>query len=269
MATTLNLSNRPANRWTIILLAASILPVVVVFWFVDAYPQPAGYYQFADSRTFFGVPNFLDVASNALFLVFGLSGLRHVLIQNDLNILQPLKAAYVVLFVGITLTAFGSGWFHLAPSNDTLFWDRLPMTVAFMPLFAIILGEHVSESLARNLFWPLLFIGIGSVIYWDYSESLGEGDLRLYGLVQFLPMLLIPIILYAYRSAFDTTRFFWVAIGLYALAKILEQLDLQLFSLGELISGHSLKHIAASIVPLVLLLGFKNRGLRDHNHKNR
>ena len=244
------------------LWVASAIPVIAVFLFVEPYPQSAGYHDFADTRMILGIPNFWNVVSNAPFLVFGIAGLRLVLTGSQVSIFHSSRTAYIILFIGITLTAFGSGWFHLDPRNDTLYWDRLPMTIAFMPLFTIIIGEHVSEKLASRLLWPLLLTGIFSVLWWDYSESIGAGDLRLYGLVQFLPMLLIPAILLLYQSAFNTIRFFWIAIGLYALAKVLEQLDEVVFSVGGVISGHSLKHIAASIVPLVLIYGIRQRRYR-------
>jgi len=241
------------------LLSATIVPVIAVFIFFDAYPQPAAYYDFADTRTGFGISNFWNVTSNALFLVFGVAGLYVLLTGEALATLPEMRTAYIVLFAGISITAFGSGWFHLSPDNDTLFWDRLPMTIAFMSLFAIIIGEHISASLGSALLWPLLLIGIVSVVYWDYTESSGAGDLRLYGIVQFLPMILIPALLLSYPSAFNTINFFWVTIGLYILAKLLEHFDQQIFAIGGVISGHSLKHVAASFVPLVLILGMKHR----------
>jgi hypothetical protein len=250
------------DRRAMALLLVSIVPVIAVFLFVDPYPQPAGYHDLADGRTMFGIPNFWNVASNAMFLVFGVAGLRLVLTGGELAILPGSKVAYAILFIGITLTALGSGWFHLGPRNDTLYWDRLPMTVAFMPLFGIIIAEHVSVRLASLLLWPLVLTGIFSVLWWDHTESIGAGDLRLYGLVQFLPMLLIPAILLMYRSAFDSIRFFWVAIGLYVLAKVFEQLDDVIFSVGGFVSGHSIKHVVASLVPLVLINGIRQRHYR-------
>jgi len=237
------------------------VPIVAIFALVDAYPQPAEYHLFADTRKFFGIPNFWNVVSNALFLVFGFAGLILLRANARLAILSRLKPACYVLFFGILLTAFGSTWFHLAPNNDTLFWDRLPMTIAFMPLFTLIYGEHVSARWARRLLWPLILVGTASVIYWDYTESIGSGDLRLYGLVQFLPLLLIPFMLLTYPSAFSTTRFYWLAIALYGFAKVFEQLDGQIYALGGIISGHSLKHVTASLVPLVLIKGFRTRQL--------
>jgi len=250
----INLDGRA--KW---LIAATAVPIVATFVLVDPIPQPVSYHDFADDRTLLGIANFWNVISNVLFLVFGLIGLRQVFANDDLALIPRLKMAYGVLFAGIAITALGSGWFHLDPNNDSLFWDRLPMTIAFMPLFTIILGENVSEKLAARLLWPLLLLGCGSVFYWAYTESLGAGDLRPYALVQFLPLILIPTMLLSYRSVFDSTRFYWVAIGLYILAKIFEHFDQVIFDFGEIISGHSLKHIAASLVALILINGIKAR----------
>jgi len=254
MPSKINLDGRA--RW---LIAITAVPIVATFVLVDPIPQPASYHDFADNRTLLGIANFWNVISNALFLVFGLTGLRQVLANRDLAIVPRLEMAYGVLFAGIAITALGSGWFHLDPNNDSLFWDRMPMTIAFMALFTIILGENVSEKLAARLLWPLLLLGCGSVFYWDYTESLGAGDLRHYALVQFLPLILIPAILLGYRSIFDSTRFYWIAIGLYVLAKLFEHFDQLILGFGGIISGHSLKHIAASLVPLVLINGIKAR----------
>ena len=59
--------------------------------------------------------------------------------------------------------------------NLSLAWDRLPMTVAFMSFFAILLAERVSFRAARMLFPALLFAGIASIAYWYYSEVAGAG----------------------------------------------------------------------------------------------
>ncbi len=244
------------------LLAVSLFAIIAVFVFVDPYPQPQAYHVFADDRTLLGIANFWKVATNAVFLMPGIAGLWILGSRNHPGILPGLFPAYHFLFLGVLLTAFGSGWFHLAPDNNTLFWDRLPMTIAFMSLVAIIVGEHVSESLGKRLLWPLLTIGAASVFYWAYSESQHAGDLRLYGLVQFLPMLLIPAVLLMYRSVFDQTRFIWIVFAWYALAKVFEQLDATLYGFGEIISGHSIKHVCAAIGPIVLIYGGAKRQLR-------
>lgn len=250
------------------LLAFVVFAIIAVFAFVDPFPQPQSYHQFADARTLLGIPNFWNVVTNVLFLVPGIAGLWILGSGEHPGILPALNPAYHILFAGVLLTAFGSAWFHLAPNNDTLFWDRLPMTIAFMSLVAIIVGEHVSERLGRKLRWPLLAIGAISVFYWDYSEAQNAGDLRLYGLVQFLPMFLIPVILLSYESVFDRTRFIWILFLLYAIAKLFELLDAALYNFGGIISGHSIKHVCAALGAIVLLYGGMRRRRRDTGERH-
>jgi len=119
--------------------------------------------------------------------------------------------------------------------------------------------EHVSAQRARQLLLPLLIAGTASVLYWAVTEAGGNGDLRPYALVQFLPMILIPLILFIYRSPFDLTAFIWLAVVMYAASKPLEYCDRRVFELSGMISGHSLKHVVAAVVPLVLLYGFSKR----------
>lgn len=110
-------------------------------------------------------------------------------------------APIFVFFVGIFLTGIGSTYYHLNPSNETLFWDRLPMTISFMAFFTIVISEFISKKLGTNLFIPLLTSGIFSLLYWQITESKGVGDLRFYVLVQFLPIILISAILIIYKNS--------------------------------------------------------------------
>lgn len=241
------------------LVALVLLAVIATFAVAEPYPQPQTYFLFADQRALLGIANFWNVASNVFFLVPGIAGLWILGTGGHPGTARELSPAYHLFFAGVLLTAFGSAWFHLAPDNNSLFWDRLPMTIAFMALAAIIIGEHVSLKLGRGLLWPLLALGAVSVFYWDFSESRNAGDLRLYALVQFLPLLVIPVILFSYRSVFDRTRFIWVLFILYALAKLCELLDIAIYNIGQVISGHTIKHIVASLAPLLMLHGIMQR----------
>ena len=135
------------------------------------------------------------------------------------------------------------------------------MTIVFMSLFAAVIAEFISLRAGRILFLPLLVLGILSVMYWSWTEAMGRGDLRAYALVQFLPMVLIPVVAVCYRSPYDRTGYFYGLFGLYALAKLAEFLDHSIFSLGEVLSGHSLKHLLAAGAAMVLLRGLQKRQL--------
>src|SRR5258708_1963065 len=104
------------------------------------FPQDSRYHNFADQRHLLGIPNFWNVISNAPFLVVGVLGLWALLFGRPTGILPELKAGYVAFFLGTALVAFGSSYYHLRPDNETLFWDRLPMTIAFMSFFAVVIA---------------------------------------------------------------------------------------------------------------------------------
>jgi hypothetical protein len=241
------------------ILAATAAILVALFVFVPPIPQDPAYHEFADGRAMLGVANFWNVMSNLPFLVIGLWGIVYLLRHSHQVCLPGLELAYLVFFTGIFLTAFGSGYYHLVPANEPLVWDRLPMTIGFAGLFAIILGEFVSPAIGRAVVIPLLLLGVASVEYWAWTENQGAGDLRLYAVVQFLPMMLIPVILLTHRPATGSARYYWFMILFYVLAKLAEQLDVAIFSAGGLMSGHSIKHLFAAMAPATMLYALMQR----------
>ncbi len=233
---------------TAVLVAISLLAVLGMS-LIAPIAQDPGYHRFADTRVFAGIVNFANVLSNLPFLLVGGYGL-----MRRGRLLVPSQAlAYTVLCLGAVLVGFGSAYYHLAPSNDSLIWDRLPMTVAFMALFSLVLEERLLPDARSRTLWPLLAVGIGAALYWYWSESRGVGDLRPYALVQFLPMLLIPLLLWLFPQRYLRSARVWQALALYALAKLFEQFDGQVLqSTG--ISGHSFKHLSAAAAMLCLIL---------------
>jgi len=148
-----------------------------------------------------------------------------------------------------------SGYYHLNPNNHTLVWDRLPMTIAFMSLFSIIISEFIDQRKGKLLLYPFLVIGIGSVLFWQWSD-----DLRFYALVQFLPIILMPLIIFNYSSKFTKTSGYWWLLLAYVLAKFFEFYDSQVFNLfAGVISGHSIKHIVAALGMYILLSTYLGR----------
>ena len=186
---------------------------------IEPIAQDQQYHQFADQRSYLSIPNTLNVASNLLFLVVGLAGLFMLCLRRSLVIIEPLFPAYIVFFTALVVIAPGSAYYHWVPDNQSLVWDRLPMTLAFMSFFAIILGERISLRFARLAFLLLLIAGFSSIVYWSISESAGSGDLRSYALVQFLPMLMIPLILLIFSPKFGRDHDLWIFLACYLFAK--------------------------------------------------
>jgi len=217
-------------------------------------PQDQSYHAFADERTMLGVPNFLNVVSNVPFLVVGALGLMLLLRHDAVGPQGPVQDGaerwpLLVLFGGVLLTAFGSAYYHLAPDNDRLVWDRLPMTVGFMGLFASMIGERIDVRAGTWLLGPLTWLGLASVFNWHMGEKHHAGDLRLYAFVQYYPLVAIPLMVYLFPARYTRTGDVFIALGWYLLAKVLEThtVDHGLYALGHIVSGHTLKHLAAAL----------------------
>jgi hypothetical protein len=200
-------------------------------------PQDQTYHDFADKRGWLGAPNAMDFWSNLPFVIAGVAGAVW-LAQHP----APQFWIWMSFFIGVALVGVGSAYYHLKPCDATLVWDRLPMTIAFMSLFSGIVAERCHERLGLWLLVPLLIFGIGSIVYWRYAD-----DLRWYALVQFGPMLVIPILLLVQPSRYIRTSELWIMLAWYVGAKVLETFDKQIFNCGHIMSGHSLKHVAAAI----------------------
>ena len=245
----------------LLLLLVPVLAAVSLWW-KGPIPQPIEYHQFADQRTILGVPNFWDVASNLPFVIVGFLGLRTLLRGGAPGCLPELRPAYFCFFVGTALIGLGSAYYHLTPNNETLIWDRLPMTVVFMAFVAIVIGEHFRPGIGARLLPVLLLLGVLSVAYWALTERSGHGDLRPYIFVQFVPMVLVPVILLLYPSVFNGVGYFWAVLASYALAKVLEHGDAPIFHCGEVLGGHALKHLASALATFFVWLALVRRHRR-------
>ncbi len=251
----------PNRRLKLWLLAAITLLTVIAALLVPPIPQDPEYHSFADQQTIFNIPNFWNVISNLPFIPAGIAGLFLLSRQSVGGGLASQRMGYGVFFLGTTLLGLGSGYYHLEPTNYSLVLDRLPMTLAFMAFVAVIVGENIDATAGRRALLPLLALGLLSVGYWYYTELQGRGDLRLYALVQFLPMLLLPLTLWLFRSPFISNLWVWLAMLCYGAAKIAEAADLPVYEvLG--ISGHSIKHVLAALGVLAFYMALCRRHIR-------
>ncbi|MBM3342371.1 MAG: hypothetical protein FJY56_09725 [Betaproteobacteria bacterium] len=226
-------------------------PLIYLILFQAAIPQDPGYHILADKRTCLGIRNFGDVITNVAFLLAG--GAGWLWCYRHLN--TGARLSWLIFFAGVTLVFFGSAYYHTTPNNNTLVWDRLPMTFAFMGLFAALLSEHLGARWERPLLIPALVIGVASVFYWRYTN-----DLRLYVWVQGAPLLAIPFVLAMFRARFTHRWYLLFGLGFYALAKVAEINDWPIFeATGQFVSGHSIKHLLAACAPLMLWLMLRRR----------
>lgn len=200
--------------------------------------QPTGYHDFADQRALFGIPNFFDVISNLGFLLVGAWGLLRMQWSGRG------AAAHGLFFAAILCTGLGSAWYHLAPGDLRLVWDRLPIALACAAILASAVGQVYPRAAALL---PLLGCGAASVYWWTLT-----GDLRPYLLIQLAPLVLIPLLQWQAGAPIARRRAFGLAIGLYILAKLFELADLDTFTALGFFSGHTIKHVLATLAALII-----------------
>lgn len=233
------------EQWTrrVLVLAAVTIVSLLALPFLPPVPQDQAYHLFADQRTCLGISNFWNVVSNLPFLLIGAAGLR---------LSGPLSIR--VIFLGVFLVGFGSPYYHWAPSDGTLIWDRLPMTLGFMAILATIIVERVNERAGALLLWPLLAVGVLSLLVYSVT-----GDLRLYGWVVYFPIAAMLLIFCLFPARYTGTGMWLTAAALYAVAKAFEFFDAPVFAAGQFVSGHTLKHLFAAAACFVLLRNFQTR----------
>jgi hypothetical protein len=228
------------------LLLAVAIALAIVALLLPPIPQPLSYHNFADHRAWLGTPNFGDVVSNLPFVIVGLCGLIFLSRPRPQTFSDYRERwLYLVMFAALILTAFGSAYYHLAPGNARLVWDRIPIMIVFMALLAAVIAERIHVVAGLWLFPVLQAAGIGSVLLWRAGELHQHGDLRFYAAVQVYSILVLLLMLLVppkYTRGSD----YAVVVGFYVLAKILEETDRQVFTLGHIVSGHTLKHLAAA-----------------------
>jgi len=245
-------------RQRIFILSGLLAAGLAGLFALEPVPQDPAYHLFADARSFFSVPNFNDVVSNAGFAVVGALGIIAAAGRKRRRIfLHRIDARpYIVFFIAVVLISLGSAYYHWAPSKERLFWDRLPMSVAFMAFLSAIIADRIDAKAGITWLLPVLVIlGLLSLIYWIWTESLGRGDLRFYGFVQFFPLIVLPLLCWLFPAhRYTSDRYIAWVIAWHGLSKILEHFDGEVFHLlGQTVSGHTLKHLAAAVATFVVL----------------
>lgn len=248
-----------AGRARLALLTLALLALFAVLASLPAIPQPESYHAFADRRACLGVPNCQDVLSNAALLLAGLAG-TFWLGRRRPGVAGVEAAGYRLFFFAIALTGIGSAYYHWAPDHHTLFWDRLPMGLAFMALLAAVAAERLGARAGRLALALLPLLGMASVLAWYLSELAGAGDLRPYLAMQAGGALAIALLVALFPPRHDRGRDIPLALGIYGLALLCDKLlDQPLFDLGGVVSGHTLKHLLAAGAVLVLLRMLRRR----------
>ena len=208
--------------------------------------QSLDYHAFADRSVHLGLPHFADVTSNLGFALVAIWGWLALVPVRQNELLKPGWLGYRLFLIGLLLTALGSAYYHLAPDNARLVWDRLPIALSCAGLLAGVRGDVRQQ---REAAYPIVLgiFAILSVVWWNFTEQVGSGDLRPYLFLQALPLLLIPLWQWQYRAPRADRLAFGSAIAFYALAKWAELNDHAIAATLGGVTGHTLKHGLATV----------------------
>ncbi len=249
MATLPFLRTRESRLQLLAVLTVAFLALVL---FRQPIPQDPAYHDFADQRVLVGIPHALNVISNLPLALVGIYGLlvvgRSIRRTDSTSSETPVDSIpYALLFSALSLTALGSSYYHLAPDTPRLFWDRLPMSVAFMAYLSAAITERIDRRTGLVALIPLVASGILSVLYWRATELAGAGDLRFYILVQAYPTLFVLLMVLLLPSSYTRGRMLITVTALYLLTRLVEIGDAAIYCLGHLVSGHTLKHLLTAV----------------------
>lgn len=207
--------------------------------------QLPDYHQFADNTIQFGVPHFADVISNIGFALVALAAWIGLAGSSDPSRLGGGWPGYRLFLVSLFLTAFGSAWYHLAPDNARLVWDRLPIALACAGLLAGVWGDTRGRD-SSGLTNGLAAFAVCSVAWWHGTDLAGIGDLRPYLLLQAAPIVLVPLWQWIHDSERADRVAFGMALLLYVAAKVAELYDHEIGAAFGSLTGHTLKHALAT-----------------------
>jgi predicted membrane channel-forming protein YqfA (hemolysin III family) len=246
------------NPRALVVCAIGLVALAVTL-FLPPLRQWRDYHDLADARACGLIPNFLNVASNLPFLVVGLMGLAFLSRSSPAFRESWERGPYAVLMMTFILVFFGSSLYHWNPTDRTLFWDRIPLALVFSSILGLTVIERVSPRWGARLFAPLLAAGVASVLYWHWGNAEGRGDLRFYVLVQGSAILAVPLLMALFPPRYTGGRELLVVVALYGVAKIFETFDKEIFAMGHLVSGHTMKHLLAGLAAWQFLSMLKRR----------
>lgn len=221
--------------------------------------QPGHYHGFADRSAAFGIHHAADVFSNAGFALVAIWGWLTLRPRRASDQLRAGWPGYRLFLIALFLTAFGSGFYHFAPDNARLLWDRLPIALACAGLLVGVRGDTRPglkteiEAIVLGLF------AVASVAWWAYTDLSGADDLRPYLLLQGLPLILIPLWQAIHRAPRADRIAFAAAMLLYVLAKAAEIFDHEIANALGFVSGHTLKHLIATAATAAIVWGLSRR----------
>jgi hypothetical protein len=241
------------NSWIIRLPLLTTIVACLMLLTHGPVTQLPHYHEFADQTMWLGISHAGDVLSNLPFAIIAVWGMIRLWPLRFHPALYAGRYGYTLFLVSLLLTAIGSSYYHLAPDDARLVWDRLPIALLCAGLLAAGRSDNLPRENGKVCAFLFAVLAIISVDWWRITGEHGVGDLRPYLLLQLLPLLLIPMWQAIYRAPQQDRIAFGAAGVCYVIAKLAEINDHAINATLGFISGHSLKHLLAALAAGIIV----------------
>ena len=219
--------------------------------------QPQSFHDFAAQRALGWLPHAGDVLSNLGFLMAALAGAGLMFSTREQRLPKVVQVMAALFFFGLFSSFVGSSFYHWAPHDLSLAWDRLGMSAAFAGMLGLAVQQRVNDDASAYLAGGSMLVACLAAV----AISAQTGNVLPWALLQgggVLAMLALACLPHPRSTRSNGLAInLWAVVGFYALAKLLELGDGQVFGCThQLISGHSSKHLVAALAALPVLSAF-------------
>jgi predicted membrane channel-forming protein YqfA (hemolysin III family) len=191
-----------------------------------------------------------NVVTSLPFIALGLGGLRYLVSGNGRNPMSGRPSTPFAVFVlSLILVGAGSVFYHAFPSANHLLWDRLPIAIC-LAAFACVITD---SRLGSTLLLPVLAVSVSSVVYWYVTATRGHEDLRPYAAVQVGVVLWAVVVVFRrWRQRAGGADLRW-ALAAYAVGRIVELFEQQIYHEAGVDLGHPLKHLLVALAAFLII----------------
>ena len=242
-------------------LLAGAAALIALACFGPFVGQPANHHHFADGRTLLGIPHAMDVLSNLPFAMWAALGAWGLLGLAPGALSPSQRSCAALFFVGLLVTTAGSSFYHWQPDDAGLAIDRLGMVLAFAGLLGLALAGRISAR--AGVLTALAMLVFGPISVWVWAST---GNVLPWAVAQFGGMLVVLALLALKPLPGALHVRLGLVIFFYALAKLFELADHPIYDWsGQLLSGHTLKHVVASLAAWPVLSALTDHVRRGQN----
>jgi hypothetical protein len=248
------------RRHAVLLLVSSLLLAGIALLAWGPLPLGAHAHEYADGRTWLGVPNAANVLVNLPLFWLAVWGWCVTRLSAWP---RALRLPWQGFHLWVMVTSLASAMYHAAPTDALLVVSRTCQACAFGLLILGLLAERVSPRFGSGgacVAASVVVLLAGLMIVYSGRQAHGGVDLRPLVLLELVPIILIPVALLRLASDQGRLAGWLLALAVYAAARVAGLADTSIFSVTGWVSGHTVMHFGCGVI--VGWMGYRAAGSR-------